>query len=449
MKGPRLLIAALLVAPPLGGADREDRSDVLEITHRVVPATIQSRLSGRVSSLDELNRFSARDGETIAIVIRDPNPFLFVYTSAVTLEETEQFKTASALGKVLAEAMTSLGMKGAPVGGAAPIARTIDGLAVDEFRQDLADLADRTSKSTLSGLIDQTTGTEAELARARQTIATWGSERLEDRLISSYRTFAAIARKCLASPPLPLLNEAGGAVKCTDRVASDLTMSIESFVSLALSLQPSVNEARTLLSSFVTDLKRVNDPLELVRQPYSLQRQIVQIVIAAQPRYLDLLSPRAKSYQGRLLRTTKVALSPYSPVRFSLAPAVVLAFIRDPTYTTVRDGNEFVITETDPDHSTYTVAAMLNIQPRAWSEPSFGGYFQVGVSPRKDATGFYLGGGIHLQGIVSIGGGFAYQQVTRLINGQVPNGRLAGPELLKAAPVFRPGGYVHMTVKLP
>ena len=46
---------------------------------------------------------------------------------------------------------------------------------------------------------------------------------------------------------------------------------------------------------------------------------------------------------------------------------------------------------------------MLNITPDAWQEPTFGGHFQVGVSPVKDAIGVFFGAGVRAQSLFSFG----------------------------------------------
>jgi hypothetical protein len=91
---------------------------------------------------------------------------------------------------------------------------------------------------------------------------------------------------------------------------------------------------------------------------------------------------------------------------------------------------------------------MLTIVPRAWSDPTFGGGFQVAVTPENDKLGFYIGAVLRLFDLVSLGGGVAYQQTQRLAPGLSVGQDLDTADALKTNTVFKAGPYISLSVKL-
>jgi hypothetical protein len=130
----------------------------------------------------------------------------------------------------------------------------------------------------------------------------------------------------------------------------------------------------------------------------------------------------------------------------SVAPAFVLLFAKNPTYRAEKVGDAFVIKADDPSIEGYNLAAMLTIRPKSWSEPTFGGQFQFGVSPTKDKLAFYGGAGFTVQSVFTVGAGVAWQQVNRLAGSLEEGQTIATADVLKTTTKFVPGLYIHFTV---
>jgi hypothetical protein len=89
---------------------------------------------------------------------------------------------------------------------------------------------------------------------------------------------------------------------------------------------------------------------------------------------------------------------------------------------------------------------MLTITPNAWAQPTFGGHFQVGITPKKNEVAFYLGAGIDAQQLFSIGLGVVFQQVDALAPGISIGQTITSAEALKTDRRFRLGPYIHVTI---
>ena len=89
-------------------------------------------------------------------------------------------------------------------------------------------------------------------------------------------------------------------------------------------------------------------------------------------------------------------IEPYSPVRFTLKPALVYSFVRDD------DGKRI----------GWLTPFVFGIVPRFLDDPIFGGEFQLGIFLESNKQGFFIGGGIRIYGKIFLGGGATYQQVS-------------------------------------
>lgn len=203
------------------------------------------------------------------------------------------------------------------------------------------------------------------------------------------------------------------------------------------------------LKAVSADVASLGTPRTVHTAPYSIQRQAITIAIGAQTKYDKFIDPDTRRKRDALLRKPKITLDPYQPAHLSVAPAFVLGFVRNPEFTAVKDGDAFKIQKKDAELTRYSAGVMVNITPDKWQEPTFGGHFQLGITPVKDALGFFFGAGIKAQGIFSFGGGLMLQQVRRLADGLSLESRLDDPAKLKLDREFKRGLYLHVTVNIP
>lgn len=233
-----------------------------------------------------------------------------------------------------------------------------------------------------------------------------------------------------------------------------LTQTIHGFVTLVAARQSRVESGLRDLLDFVADAAEVDEPRPLKCQDqqncvYKLNDQKVTVKIAKSTRYEAYLTDVAKRAREKGAGEYSFSFKAYSPVSISVAPAFVVLFVDNPTYKATKKGEEYVIeSEGNGQTSTFNLAAMLTITPRSWAEPTFGGQFQLGVSPTKGKVGFYLGAGIHVQEVFTFGAGVALQQVTRLADGLSVGQTIANPEALKTESRYRTGLYLHFTVNI-
>lgn len=224
---------------------------------------------------------------------------------------------------------------------------------------------------------------------------------------------------------------------------------IRSFVNTIVPAREEVLRDATTLESFARDLAGFMKPRKLATWQYSLQTQKITVQITAETKYDAFLSPQGKELRNSRVKDIVVELSPHRAASLRPGVAFVLGLIENPTFSTKKEGEVYRIVQDSTEITRYDVAAMLNIVPRGWDEPTFGGFFQVGVSPKKDATGFFLGAGISTESLFTFGFGVMMQQVRRLGPGINLETLITKPEELKTVTRFKKGLYVHATVALP
>ena len=142
-----------------------------------------------------------------------------------------------------------------------------------------------------------------------------------------------------------------------------------------------------------------------------------------------------------------VRFVPYSPVKLGVGAAVIYSFVGNEKYGTRAVEGGFEIIE-EPDQEQYQaegIAAVLTITPRGWTDPTFGGFFEIGVQP-TDRLGLLAGAGIRLYDLVSFGAGVAFQQVDVLGPGLEVEENIATESDLKTVRRFKAGVYLHLTI---
>lgn len=233
------------------------------------------------------------------------------------------------------------------------------------------------------------------------------------------------------------------------RTSQTARPTLTEFVQLALAIDERVHHHITTLHDFSANVALLHTSLTLITAPYSIQRQTITVQVKSSGKYEALIDASTRKKRDDALRKFTIELDPYQPAHLSVAPAFVIGFVRNPEFTAVKKGDAFGIQEKATDLTRYTLGAMLNITPDAWQEPTFGGHFQIGITPIKDQFGFYVGAGLRAQTVFTFGGGLMIQQVRRLSGGLTLDSKLTDPSELNTETYFKPGLYLHATVNLP
>ena len=225
---------------------------------------------------------------------------------------------------------------------------------------------------------------------------------------------------------------------------------LREFLALAMSMDSRVQKQLQIYRDLLVDVDGVGTEFVAATHAYTVKdRQTTTIKIEARKKWQPFMTGDVKAAQTAGVRKVPVTTDAYRPAHLTPGAAFVLGFVKNPTFKAVKDGDAYKIVKAEEELTRYDVAAMLNITPNGWSEPTFGGFFQVGVSPKKDELGFYFGGGIQANTILTFGAGVMMQQVRKLGPGLTEASRLASPDDLKTAVTFKPGLYLHATVTLP
>ena len=219
-------------------------------------------------------------------------------------------------------------------------------------------------------------------------------------------------------------------------------------------MQSRVEAALDILKHFASDAADVNTPRVLACADggaicnYSLQDRTAAFIVKPATRYDAFMTDGVKAKRTAMSGRYEFELKAYSPVALGFGPAFIVRFLRNPTFTAAKSGDHLVIQSKSEQATGYNVAAMLTMTPRAWREPTFGGQFQLGVSPEKDKLGLYAGAGISVQNVLTFGAGIVWQQVNRLADGLVVGQTIESPDALRTTTEFKPGFYIHATVNL-
>jgi hypothetical protein len=148
-------------------------------------------------------------------------------------------------------------------------------------------------------------------------------------------------------------------------------------------------------------------------------------------------------------KTDTLIFNPYSAATLQYGAATIFYYPGDRKYAATASGSAFTITKSQEDHTPLTLAGMLTITPRAWAEPTFGGAFQVGVSPIQDRLGAYAGALVTSQQLFSFGAGIAWQKAERLAPGLSEGQTIPTADALQTVRRFGAAFYISASVNLP
>jgi hypothetical protein len=225
------------------------------------------------------------------------------------------------------------------------------------------------------------------------------------------------------------------------------TESVTQFFLVAQSLRANIEQQLALLKTFSGDVAAINTPKALADVSYGLDSGKVEVIVTAASQYDTYLDANVKAARDAAIGKYMIILTPYTPARISLAAAAIVYFPGDRKYTAVPSGSAFTVGRTESDYGAFTVAAMLDIVPNRWAEPTLGGAFQLGVSPVKDRVGFYGGASLRVQQVFAFGAGFAWQQSDRLVSTLSEGQTIATEDALKTEKRFGPAFYLNVSIK--
>lgn len=231
-------------------------------------------------------------------------------------------------------------------------------------------------------------------------------------------------------------------------VTAPVAESIFGLLLTALAQRSETDKRLGVLTVFADDVAKLHEPESLDDGEYTVATEEITVTLEPNKYWENYLDASTKETRDSALKEFTISLEAYSPVVLSPGASAILLFIENPTFKAVKVGEQYVIQAADEEVTSYNLGAMLNITPRAWNEPTFGGSFQLGVSPTKDRIGFYAGAGVTVQQIFGFGAGVAWQQVDKLAEGLTVGQAITSPDLLKTGTRFKPGFYINATVKL-
>ncbi len=251
-------------------------------------------------------------------------------------------------------------------------------------------------------------------------------------------------------PPKPAPASGAAATATTGTASSPAATPADEaqFVTSFRIVQASSTDAQAIvdaIEAFNTQVQKINVPLTLDTVPYNArQTQPGTLTIKTVDVNKDAANPKVKTGDFGW------SFNPRGPVELHVDAAMVYSFIEARRFGTQAADGQFKVVRTDSGNAVNgtNIGAMLTIVPRTWNDPTFGGGFQIGVTPEKDKIGFYTGAVVRLYDLISIGGGIAYQQMQRLAAGISEGQLLSSADQLKTTTAFKAGPYVTITVKI-
>ena len=445
-----LLLVTTLTAPR-SEAQSLGNSKVLKVWH------LKSRIAlppySDTLKLGAQNELTLR-GQSVAIVLAFRNPFLFSYQSEAKEVENEQHKVAASFATTL----TTLLGRFQPAGGTKSLvalsnpsspAVVVEGLNVrealgtlDKLKDAVVDIPNEIEKSLLE--------TEDAAQEVKDAVKAWKLEEREKEVADAVTKAEAIVRKCAGAPQDSLevtIGNVKGKVKCTDSLGE--FASARDVASAIVDLSPRAEKSLEVLRGFAEDAQNLGSETEFGTFAESATDRIVTVTATPVTKYQRFFSATAKKRQADALRTFAFGIRTYSPVILSLGPAVVVRFRSAPKYGVEQVDGGFKIVRTDSDQPfSYNLAAMLNVAPSAWANPTFTPYAQIGIDPAKDNVGFYAGVAASFWQAFSIGAGYVYQQVNQLAPGLEEFQVIPAADGLRTNPRFKSGGYITVTVPI-
>jgi len=428
-------VLAVLAGLAIGAAARAKSVEI--VYHHATNVAETRLLTGepvdaiKVGSGDALDlRFT----KAVGVAIDDPNPVLFNYTQKPSTFVTnpdyaEALKFATALQPLKSALDASEVAKEAAreARGLPRAAAQVDPIekALADFKKAVADLL--AIVDSIPNVARQTAGGATEIQSAKQTAANWKLTEIESQLTKTFEELHARNQKHIAG---------------TARLApADAEL-----ILAALAEESRLLKMLGVAKAFATAVGDVGKRITLEPVKYDLTKnETVNLTITPVADFAAI----AKA-SGRYIGDVAIPTQPYYPARFSFGPALLYSFVKSSDFTTeaLPDG-KFKIVEKGSDYRGTNVSAVFTITPRSWDQPTFGGGFQIGVSPVKNQIGFFAGGRLKIANdLLGIGFGYGYQQVPKLAKGLDVNVPIAKPADLKTDPDFRGGFYVSFDVKV-
>ncbi|MFN7943290.1 MAG: hypothetical protein U0X73_16990 [Thermoanaerobaculia bacterium] len=368
----------------------------------------------------------------VVFAVKDPNPLLYAYKlKEAKTEENPDFKSLVDLAKELAKA--AAGLEKAPKINQmlAKPANTVEPCLCDEVLQDSQTLQD--GLPMLLSKIREHADSVSELtgrsftnpAGVQEDVSDWHLEQNRKDLKAFRDLTDRLLEKASEVDGLTDLSPRLLVWKDSERDAADVLDKLDAFAALVkkLGIRQELHEVKEL------------DPALLNHVTVSIE-------------------PDAKNFPDGLdksLRKTgdfHFLLRPYSAVKWSVGPAAVYSFVRDPEFKAVADGDKFKIEKTQDDFRKFAVGAMLTLAPRALDWGNLALTFNVGVTGEKK-LGFLLGTSLSAGPLFTLGGGVAFQQAHRLSASQTVGQQLDKAEDLKIDDRFKSGLYIFLAVKIP
>jgi hypothetical protein len=352
------------------------------------------------------NAFEVGNSSRVSLVVQDANPLLYKYElkdeKKTKLKSTEDLE---AFGKSIGDLQGSLGKLGGGEGAA---------LAACDSADDFL----KTAKEVRTA-IDQsdTVRVESETNREHmmQLVNVW-------KIATWRKDFDNLADKVRAEAPM-------SSATCRASYA------------LALGLLPDIDKTINRLAQIKSLAEQVGKPLLLTT--YSIGRTELQeftIHIEKNGKWpADMVDPK------RFIGDRKSSIAPYEAVPVRLVPSMTCSFVDERSYEAKASGDKFTITETKKDVTGLDLAAALEFSPKALDFSTWNGVVQFGISPQKN-LGFFLGAGMNVPSVFTVGFGITYQQVERLAAGLSPNQTIEKADALKTKKKFDSGLYVFITL---
>jgi hypothetical protein len=311
-------------------------------------------------------------------------------------------------------------------------------------KNDVVDITNEITKSLAE--------TPATAQQVKDAVDAWKLDDLEKRLDADVEEAQAILMKCASGDPSKIdlsgTNSGAPATWKCNAPLPNLASAVEIAQNVIL-LQPRAAQSLQTLQDFAEDAQHLGEDVDFGTFAEASNDVLVTVTATPVTKYQRFFSAAAKKAQGDALRSFTFTVRTYSPVILSLGPAMVVRFMDSPKFGVEKAGDAYRIVRTDDDTPVaYNLAAMLSVAVRAWSNPTFTPYAQIGVDPAKDNIGLYAGVAANFWSAFSVGAGYVYQQVNHLARGLEESQLLTAPEQLKTKPGFTSGGYITISVPI-
>jgi hypothetical protein len=408
--------------------------------------TVSSRGHQQGASLKPSNDVFLRKRNLARLVVAKANPLAYGYTSeAKPLTDTSDFTAISGFGPVVAALVKALGGPAA-----SPLSvRVTDEEGLDE-RETALDAILREHG------IGGTPGLKAFLDALQQQI---------DALDAKVKTMPALFTRSKTEQTEVRLAVCGSETKCSWGLV-EIGKAIEDGFAKVRELRQALRaDAR-----FVTEASILRDMLD--EEAVALKALATARAFAAAAARIDRDLPLADeapyiASKNRPIVVTRTELTlageptkqatshtfvfkPDSPVTYAVGGDYVYSFVRRPTFSAEKQGEQLVIVETpSPDYVGQKVGSVLSIAPTRWVDTPFTPVFELGINTKtedsKDNVGFLLGVGFSPFSVFHFGGGVAFEQVPSL-DGQKVGDAVASSDAIKQKLNFTRGWFLHASM---